>query len=67
MTDEQYAHWDEYLRLIEHTWNTTIHSVLGVSPFEEAHGIPVVSVAESLAKGTPVHTVSMKNDSIQAM
>ena len=67
MTDKQYSHWDQYVRLIEHTWNTTVHSLLGVSPFEAAHGLPAVSVTESLARGTPVHTVTMSNDSIQAM
>ena len=67
MTDEQYKHWDEYVRLIEHAWNTTVHSLLGVSPFEAAHGIPAVSVAESLARGTPVRTAAMDNDAIQAM
>ena len=67
MRDEQYKRWDEYVRLMEHTWNTTVHTLMGVSPFEAAHGIPAVSVAESLARGTPIRTVVMKSDAIQAM
>ena len=26
MSNEQYSNWPAYLRLIEHTWNTTVHS-----------------------------------------
>lgn len=53
MNDAQYKQWDKYVRLIEHTWNNTVHTLLGVSPFEAAHGLPAKSVTESLAKGTP--------------
>lgn len=35
-----------YIPLIEHTWNTTKHSVLGVTPFEAAHGLPARAVAD---------------------
>ena len=28
---------------MEHIWNTTLHSTLGVSPFEAAHGLPARS------------------------
>ena len=29
--------------LMEHTWNTVMHSVLGVSSFEASHGLPARS------------------------
>ena len=50
LTAEQHRHWQAYIPLIEHTWNTTMHSVLGVSPFEAAHGLP--------ARGVQHHTVA---------
>ena len=39
-TQEQYQRWDVLTKLWEHTWNTTPHTLLGVSPFEAAHGLP---------------------------
>lgn len=48
MSDEQYRNWPAYLRLIEHTWNTTIHDMT-VTPFETAHGLPARSAVDTLA------------------
>ena len=51
MSQEQYANWPSYLRLIDHTWNTTIHTTMGVIPFEAAHGLlPAASVASRMAE-----------------
>ena len=36
MSNEQYKNWPAYLRLIEHTWNTAVHSTMLVSPFQAA-------------------------------
>ena len=47
MTKEQYEHWEDYVRLMEHTWNTANHSILKCSPFEAAHGLPPRSVQDS--------------------
>ena len=49
MSAEQYANWPAYLRLIEHTWNTTVHTTMGVTPFEAAHGLPAASATSRLA------------------
>ena len=46
LSPQQHRHWQAYVPLIEHTWNTTVHSVLGVSPFEAAHGLPARGVAD---------------------
>ena len=46
LSPQQHRHWQAYVPLIEHTWNTTVHSVLGVSPFEAAHGLPARVVAD---------------------
>ena len=48
MSEEQYKNWPAYLRLIEHTWNTTVHRTMQVSPFEAAHGLPARSVADTM-------------------
>ena len=50
MTDEQYDNWPAYLRLIEHTWNSTMHSLLGVTPFEASHGLPAASAQSRMAE-----------------
>ena len=49
MSNEQYRNWPAYLRLIEHTWNTTVHSTMGVSPFEAAHGLPADTAVSRMA------------------
>ena len=49
MSPEQYRNRPSYLKLIEHTWNTTVHSTMGVSPFEAAHGLPAASAVISIA------------------
>jgi len=48
MTKEQHEEWEKYVRLMEHTWNTSTHSVLKCSPFEAAHGLPARSAIDSL-------------------
>ena len=50
MSDEQYKNWPAYLRPKEHTWNTTVHSAMNVSPFEAAQGLPAASAVSSIAK-----------------
>ena len=40
LTPKQHRHWQAYVALMEHVWNLTMHSTLGVSPFEAAHGLP---------------------------
>ena len=68
MTKEQYLEWEKYVRLIEHTWNTSYHSVLKCSPFEAAHGLKARSAIDSLARGTGhVDTDLMTTDGIGAM
>ena len=67
MTDAQYRQWHKYIRLAEHTWNIMEHSVLGVSPFEAAHGLPARSAVDSLMETAPETTTSMEADDIQAM
>ena len=52
MSDEQYAKWPSYLRLIEFTWNTMINSTTGISPFEAAHGLPARTAVDSLANSS---------------
>ncbi len=67
MNKKQYRKWDRYIRLIEHTWNTTVHTLLGVSPFEAAHGLPARSATEMLASARVVNTRNMDEDDIAAM
>ena len=55
MTDAQYEHWEDYIRLLEHTWNTTTKRATGHSPFELAHGLPARSVVDSLVPGPEYH------------
>ena len=68
MTAEQYREWEKYVRLMEHTWNTSHHSVLQCSPFEAAHGLKARSAIDSLTRGTArVDTDLMTTDGIEAM
>ena len=68
MTKEQYHHWEDFVRLIEHVWNTTFHSVLQCTPFEAAHGLPARGVIESLVQDTARNSTRlMTSDSISAM
>ncbi len=68
MTGEQYHEWEKYVRLMEHVWNTSYHSVLKCSPFEAAHGLKARSAVDSLARATAtVNTDLMTQDGIEAM
>ena len=68
MTKEQYQEWEKYVRLMEHVWNTSYHSVLKCTPFEAAHGLKARSAVDSLARGTAhVDTDLMTTDGIEAM
>ena len=68
MSQEQYSNWPAYLRLIEHTWNTTVHATMGVSPFEAAHGLPAASAASTMAsEGDYCAPATMSQTGIQAM
>ena len=50
-TKEQHQHWQDYVRLMEHVWNTTARANMGSSPFEMAHGLAARGVVDSLAPG----------------
>ena len=68
MTDAQYDHWEDYIRLLEHTWNTTIKRATGHSPFELAHGLPARSVVDSLVPGPEYHhPACMDSQGIKAL
>ena len=68
MTKEQYQEWEKYVRLMEHIWNTSYHSVLKCTPFEAAHGLKARSAVDSLARGKAhVDTDLMTTDGIEAM
>ena len=68
MTVEQYQDWEKYVRLMEHTWNTSYHSVLQCSPFEAAHGLKARSAIDSLTRASgQVETDIMTADGIEAM
>ena len=68
MTAEQYKEWEKYVRLMEHTWNTSYHSVLKCSPFEAAHGLKARSAIDSLTRANAlVDTDLMTTDGIEAM
>ena len=68
MTKEQYREWEKYVRLMEHIWNTSYHSVLKCTPFEAAHGLKARSAVDSLTRGTAhVDTDLMTTDGIEAM
>ncbi len=49
MTDQQHGSWQNYIRLIEHVYNTTLNRTLGFTPFEAAHGLPARSVVDCIA------------------
>ena len=49
MSDDHYQNWSSYIRLIEHTWNTTIHDMT-VTPFETTHGLPACSTIDTLTE-----------------
>ena len=68
MTKEQYQEWEKYVRLMEHTWNTSYHSVLKCTPFEAAHGLKARSAIDSLTRASSrVDTDLMTTDGIEAM
>jgi len=67
MSDINYRNWHKFVRLAEHNWNTTNHSVLGVSPFEAAHGLPARSAVQTLVQTAPETTSNMAADDVQAM
>ena len=49
MSDEQYANWPRYLRLIEEfTWNSMVNRTTGISPFEAAHDLPTRTTVDTL-------------------
>ena len=53
LTTEQYAHFPQFLPILEHVWNGTPDSDTGVTPFEAEHGMPMRGVAESLVQNPP--------------
>ena len=68
MTKEQYQQWEQYVRLMEHVWNTSNHSVLQCTPFEAAHGLKARSALDSMSRPTErVDTDLMTADGISAM
>ena len=68
MTMEQYKEWEKYVRLMEHVWNTSYHSVLQCTPFEAAHGIRARSAIDTLTQ-EPENTCTdlMTMDGVDAM
>ena len=64
---EQYARWDAYVQLWQHTWNTTPHTLLEITPFEAAHGLPAVSATEVLARTPTERVEAMSRDSVTAL
>ena len=52
LSPQQHQHWQAYVPLMEHTWNTVKHSVLGVSPFEASHGLPARSATDFVDAAT---------------
>ena len=68
MTNEQYKKWEKYVRLMEHVWNTTLHSVLQCTPFEAAHVLPARSVLDTHVDEVGAKVVDlMTSDGIDAM
>ena len=43
LTDEQYKRWPKYLSSFEAAWNTHFVDSIGCTPFEAAHGVPMLS------------------------
>jgi len=74
MTAEQYSNWPDYVRLIEHTHNTTQNRVLGCTPFQAAHGLPARSAVDCIAttgnysqpKGPDGEGITALSDTAQA-
>ena len=68
MTKEQYHEWEKYVRLMEHVWNTSVHSILKCSPFEASHGLPARSVVDTWVEQKSARTSSLvTEDGISAM
>ncbi len=68
MTAEQHAHWQQYVRLMEHVWNTMTSSTLNRTPFELAHGLAARGVVDSLVPGPEYHHPGpMDEDGIMAL
>ena len=68
MTKEQYHEWEKYVRLMEHVWNTSHHSVLKCTPFEAAHGLQARSALDSLTEeDQEIPTDLMTQDGVAAM
>jgi transposase InsO family protein len=68
MSKAQYKKWERYIRLMEHVWNVTYHSVLKCTPFEAAHGLPARGVLDTYVEDTKGEMVDlMTADGIEAM
>jgi len=69
MTNEQHQEWENYVRLMEHVWNTSYHSVLQCTPFEAAHGLPARSALDTLVQQdhSPTDARLMTKDDLSAM
>ena len=68
MTKEQYEHWEDYVTLMEHIWNTSIRTDTKRSPFELAHGLPARGVVDSLVPGPEYHhPAAMDSAGIKAL
>ena len=66
-TKEQYQKWEAFAKLWEHTWNTTTHRLLEVSPFEAAHGLPARSAAQTLAEVPAANVEGMRKDDVKVL
>ena len=68
MTNVQYKKWERFIRLMEHVWNTTFHSVLQCTPFEAAHGLPARTVLDThVERETETVGDLMTSDGVEAM
>lgn len=47
MRDTEYNTWERHVRLMEFTYNTTVHSTVGAAPFTIAHGMPARTIVGS--------------------
>ena len=57
LTDEQYAHYEDYLQEVAWAWNTTpSESLGGISPFEVMSGKVPRTVTRSLMEDMPLAT-----------
>ena len=43
LTDAQYKQWPRYLSCFEAAWNTHFVDSIDCTPFEAAHGVPMLS------------------------